>query len=123
MAPAPIENKLLEHNDVEMACVSGSGQPSPYGMVVLSERARAAVSGTTEREKMATELDSLRRQVNAQLDHHEQLKMLVVIGEEWTIDNGKLTPTMKLKRGAIEKESAPHVEGWYGASEDVIWHG
>ena len=123
VAPAPIENKLLEHNDVEMACVSGSGQPSPYGMVVLSERARGNVASESDRDRMASALDSLRKEINAQLDHHEQLKMLVVIGEEWTIDNGKLTPTMKLKRGAIEEESAPHVEGWYGSNKNVIWHG
>ena len=48
--------------------------------------------------------------------------MLVVIGEEWTIDNGKLTPTMKLKRSAIEDDCDAHLEKWYSSSNKVIWH-
>jgi long-subunit acyl-CoA synthetase (AMP-forming) len=65
---------------------------------------------------------NIRKSVNAQLDHHEQLKMVVVIKEEWTIDNGKLTPTMKLKKGAIEDDNATHVQGWYDANQSVVWH-
>ncbi len=41
VAPTPIENALLLHEDVEQALVSGSGMPQPFGMVVLSDASRA----------------------------------------------------------------------------------
>ena len=69
---------------------SGSGQPAPFGMVVLSEDGREQAKNKSNRADMAASLDAHRSTINAQLDHHEALKMLVVIGEEWTIDNGKL---------------------------------
>ena len=123
VAPAPIENKLLLSNHVEMACVSGSGQPAPFGMVVLSEEARAASADSARRAEIGTALDAHRAEINAKLDHHEQLMFLTVIGDAWTIENGKLTPTMKLKRNAIEDEYAGLVDGWYDEGQKVLWHG
>ena len=121
VAPAPIENKILRSNIIEMACVSGSGQPAPYAMIVLSESARAEAKDSSKRNGLAQQLDSYRKEINSQLDHHEHLKMMVVIAEEWTIENGKLTPTMKLKRNAIETAYEKNVDGWYKANQAVVW--
>ncbi len=122
VAPAPIENKLLSHELIEMACVSGSGRPQPYAMVVLSEDGRAAARSEGNRAELAASLDAHRAAINANLDKHENVQLIVVIAEEWTIDNGKLTPTMKLKRGAIESDAGPHEDGWYDAGASVVWH-
>ena len=121
VAPAPIETKLLAHEKFEMACVTGSGHPNPFAMVVLSEEARK-VQGDSARAALAAELTAHREAVNAELDPHERLGMLVVIAEEWTIDNGMLTPTMKLKRPAIEDAASPLYDGWYAREEPVVWH-
>ena len=56
-------------------------------------------------------------QINAKLDAHEQLEKLIVMREEWTVDNGLLTPTLKLKRQAIEARYGPQVDGWYALKE------
>jgi long-subunit acyl-CoA synthetase (AMP-forming) len=121
VAPAPIENKLLTSDKIEMVCVSGSGQSAPFAMVVLSEVAREEALNESNRKAIEAALDSHRKSVNASLDHHEHLKMIVVIKEEWSIENGKLTPTLKLKRGAIEDESLPQVDSWYEANQSVVW--
>ena len=123
VAPAPIEVKLLLQNDIEMACVSGSGQPQPYGLVVLSEAARKQVKDDSAKTALAAALEKHMAALNSELDHHEQLNHLVVIAEEWSVENGMLTPTMKLKRGVIEDTAAPEVQGWYEKKEKVIWHG
>ena len=46
---------------------------------------------------------------------------LVVLVEEWTTENGLLTPTMKLRRAAIEKKYNDRVNGWYAEKKEVLW--
>jgi long-chain acyl-CoA synthetase len=47
--------------------------------------------------------------------------MLVVADEPWTIENGCLTPTMKLKRARVEANVEGRVGRWYEARQPVIW--
>jgi long-chain acyl-CoA synthetase len=123
VAPAPIENKLLVHPRVEMACVTGNGFPKPHGLVMLSEQARAELAGGGDgvRSAITGELTALLDQVNGVLDHHEQMQFLAVVADEWLIENGFLTPTMKLKRAKVDEVYTPHAEGWYGAGDRVVW--
>lgn len=121
VAPAPIENKLLLHSDVEQALVTGNGFPQPYGMVVLSEQARKRAKDEAERQQLAAALKGHLDEVNATLDQHEQLDLLAVVTDEWTIENGLLTPTLKLKRSAIEQKYGPRAEGWYEQKKPVVW--
>lgn len=46
---------------------------------------------------------------------------LARIADAWTIENGMLTPTLKIKRAALEARYAPHVEAWYATRERVVW--
>jgi long-subunit acyl-CoA synthetase (AMP-forming) len=116
VAPAPIENVLMEHADVEQAMVAGAGMPQPFGMVVLSEAARKRA-----KDDMASSLAAHLKKTNAALDPHEHLQKLVVLSESWTIENGLLTPTMKVKRDAIEKRYADKVSRWYDDEPTVLW--
>lgn len=122
VAPAPIENKLLQHRGIEQVCVSGAGQPQPHALVVLSEdaRARAREGG---KQALESELTEHLKQVNAGLDNIEQLEFLSVIPDEWTAENGFLTPTLKIKRGAIEDAYRGQVPGWYEQHRKIIWAG
>ena len=47
--------------------------------------------------------------------------MIVVVREPWSIENGCLTPTMKIKRGRIEAAVQPQVDGWYASGDRVVW--
>jgi long-subunit acyl-CoA synthetase (AMP-forming) len=47
--------------------------------------------------------------------------MLVVAPEPWTIENGCLTPTMKIKRRGIESAVQARVIPWYGTRRPVVW--
>jgi long-chain acyl-CoA synthetase len=59
--------------------------------------------------------------VNQSLATHEQLQFLVVAPEPWSIENGCLTPTMKIKRSRIESTVARQVDGWYERQRAVLW--
>jgi long-chain acyl-CoA synthetase len=119
VAPAPIENRLLAHPHVEQACVTGEAMPQPCAIVVLNERARAAA--TAEPDAVRVSLESLLAEVNARVDAHERLHTIVVDSATWTVENGLLTPTLKLKRSAIEERYGPSLAGWYATGERIIW--
>ncbi|HEU0032640.1 MAG TPA: AMP-binding protein [Kofleriaceae bacterium] len=116
VAPSPIETALLASAAVDQVCVTGSGLPQPLALVVLTPAARAGAH-----DAIASGLDHLRSDVNRMLDPHERLDHLVVVGDEWTIDNGLLTPTLKLKRAAIEKRYAAQLAAWAARPEAVVW--
>jgi long-chain acyl-CoA synthetase len=109
------------HDDVELACVSGADHPQPFAMVVLSEKARGRAREPQNKAEIEASLRAHLEKVNAGLDPHEHLEKIVVIGEEWTVENGLLTPTLKLKRAAIEKKYLPRVDEWYGSKGKVIF--
>jgi len=121
VAPAPIENRLNMHPMVEIAMVSGVGQPAAYGLVVLEENLRARQDDPAVRRQVEAELGRLLEEVNAKVAEYEKLGMLVVADEPWTIENGCLTPTMKLKRARVEASVEGRVGRWYEARQPVVW--
>lgn len=121
VAPAPIENLINEHPIVEMSLVSGVGQPAAYAMVVLAEDLRPKTGDPAIRADVQHQLAQLLHAVNQRLPDYEQLRMLVVVNDPWSIENGLLTPTMKVKRSRIEAAVAGQVEQWYAAPGPVVW--
>jgi long-chain acyl-CoA synthetase len=121
VAPAPIENKLNVHPMVELSLVSGLGQPAAYAMVVLAEELRPRLSDASVRAQVQAELGQLLEDVNRDLAAHERLRMIVVANEPWSIENGFLTPTMKIRRNRIESAVAHAVENWYATGTTVHW--
>jgi long-subunit acyl-CoA synthetase (AMP-forming) len=121
VAPVPIENLLNAHPMVELSMVSGVGQPAAFALVVLAEHLRARVDEAPFRADLERQLEDLLREVNAQLADYEQLGLLVVVREPWTIESGCLTPTMKLKRAAIEARIAAQVDAWYASGRRIVW--
>ena len=121
VAPAPIENQLNVHPMIELAMVSGVGQPAPYAVVVLDEMLRPKIDDPAVRARVDGELGRLLHDVNQGLAAHERLHVLVVARDPWSIENGCLTPTMKIKRSRIEATVAAQVDAWYGAPGPVLW--
>ncbi|HQX58466.1 MAG: AMP-binding protein [Rhodoferax sp.] len=121
VAPAPIENRINEHPLVELSMVSGVGQPAAYGIVVLAEHIRPTLSDPTVRAEIQAEMTALLKRVNDGVADYERLQMLVIAKEPWSIENGCLTPTMKIKRSRIEAELQTRVDNWYHEKAKVLW--
>jgi long-subunit acyl-CoA synthetase (AMP-forming) len=121
IAPAPIENELNAHPMVEMSIVSGVGQPAAHAIVVLAEDLRPRLGDAAVRGQVDAAMQSLLAEVNSHLPDYAQLRMIVIAGEPWTIENGCLTPTMKLKRAKIEALTEPKVAAWYADPRPVQW--
>ena len=116
VAPAPIENRLAEHSRIEQVCVVGDGMPQPMALCVLSEVARGEARGELENS-----LKTLLAEVNQRLDKHERLQRLVLVKEVWAVDNGFLTPTLKIKRAVVEGTYGERFAEWTERSEAVLW--
>ncbi|MDM8190549.1 AMP-binding protein [Pseudomonas koreensis] len=116
VAPAPIENRLAVHSRIEQVCVVGDGLSAPLGLCVLS-----TVNQQEPRASLHASLEKLLEEVNAALDKHERLRRLVVVKDSWAVDNGFLTPTLKIKRNVIEDRYGPRFEEWSARSEAVLW--
>tara|TARA_R110000787_G_scaffold213378_3_gene322920 strand:- start:1420 stop:3081 length:1662 start_codon:yes stop_codon:yes gene_type:complete len=121
VAPNPIENKLMAHPKLEVVCVAGANQPATFALVVLSEGARADLAAGQDRSIIEKELSQLMRKTNESLDPHEQMQFVVVVDEVWSIENGFLTPTMKIKRNVIEAHYADKIDSWFKQRTEVIW--
>jgi long-chain acyl-CoA synthetase len=124
VSPAPIENRLLATGLVEQVCVAGAGKPQPHALVVLADELRDRLEhGRLSREVVNAQLTQILAELNPSLDPHERLQFLAITKEPWLVENGLLTPTMKVKRGIIEETFGPVSESWYESNVDVVWQG
>ena len=121
VAPAPIENRLNSHPMIESSMVSGVGQAASYGLIVLNEELRPKMKDPGVRAEVTEAMTALLNETNKDLADYEQMKMLVIAPEPWSIENGCLTPTMKIKRGKIEAQVAPKVDAWFEGKGKVLW--
>jgi long-chain acyl-CoA synthetase len=51
---------------------------------------------------------------NEGLAHHETIKKLAVVPDEWTPESGELTPSLKLKRRVINEKYKDRIDALYG---------
>lgn len=114
VTPVPIESRLSGNPLLEQICVMGSGREAPIAVVVLSETAKY-IPKDDIRTSLRTTLDK----VNDRLETHEKLSNIVIVDDEWTIENELLTPTMKLKRNELEEKYKDLIRRQF--SEAVAW--
>jgi long-chain acyl-CoA synthetase len=121
VAPVPIENLLNADEHLEQSCVMGANQPQPFALVVLAEAIRAGLRANGTQSAVEAALVRLREMVNEPLDPHERLEFLAVVKEAWTIENGLLTPSLKIRRDPLEQKYQPRTESWYATGRPVVW--
>jgi long-subunit acyl-CoA synthetase (AMP-forming) len=114
VTPVPIESRLSGNPLLEQICVMGSGLPAPVAVVVLSETAKYI-----PKQDIKSSLQTTLEKVNARLETHERMSNIVIVDDEWTIENDLLTPTLKLKRNKLEDKYSQLISQKF--SEPVVW--
>jgi len=66
-------------------------------------------------------LADLLEKVNREGLVFERLQLIAVAKDDWLIENGFLTPTMKIKRNVLDDTYGPQLDSWYRSGEKVIW--
>ncbi len=119
VTPAPIEGAFSSNSDIDQMCLVGSGLFQPVLVVSLTAEAQKKPRDVVEKELLAT-MD----EVNAGLEAHEAVSKLIVTKDAWTIDNGLMTPTMKVRRNEVEKRFGEEVQACESRRDvKVVWEG
>ncbi|HDY7825238.1 TPA: AMP-binding protein [Vibrio vulnificus] len=114
VSPVPIENKLFEYSRVEMMCLIGLGLPAPILLVVPHN------FPNFDRDRHERTTKRVIAKMNAELESHEQIKGVLMIKDPWSIDNGILTPTLKIKRHVLEQKYHEVGQNW-PKDKLVVW--
>lgn len=127
VAPQVVENKMKESPFIEQIMVIGSGRKFVSALIVPSvtnirkymkdHNMPAAPDSNEALVKMPEVIELVQKQIdkfNPLFSHPEQIKKFALLPNEWTIDGGEMTPTIKLKRKVIEQKYANVIEMIYG---------
>jgi len=104
ISPIKIENDLLKIDFVEQTLVYGDNKPYLVALLVINKE-----NSNTSNEIIFKELEI----VNKKLSKIEKIKKFVVIKDQFTIENGLITPTLKLKRYKIIQKYKNYLENLY----------
>ena len=116
VAPAPIEDRLGAQPLIEACVVTGANLSQPLGLAMLSPNA-AVFAPEAVMEQLKAHLEA----VNARLDPHERLACIVLTKDPWTVNNGLITPTFKVKRNRLDERYGPRYEGWVARGAKILW--
>lgn len=124
IAPQPIENQLKANGLVAQAALVGDGQK--FASVLVSPNFQALEGWAKgkgihagDHAKLVTDTNVQKLYqgivdgVNGRLAPYETMKKVGLVAEEWTVEGGQLTPSMKLKRRVIEKTYADQIKSFY----------
>ncbi len=116
ISPAPIELELSKNSNIEQICIVGMGIPQPILLVVPSVEGKKKSN-----EELSENLIKAINIINPTLEKHEKIEKAVVMSEEWTVENGLMTPTLKIKRSQVEKIHMPMYKSWFDDDVKVIF--
>ena len=114
VAPVPIESLLMENSLIEQICVTGSNLKQPIALVVLTPEAQVH-----DESHLRQSLKHTLEHINKKLESHARLDALVVVNDSWSVENGLLTPTLKIKRHLIESKYHDLIQSEH--SQPVVW--
>lgn len=106
VSPVPIEKRIFEIASIEMMCLVGSGMPAPILLAVPHD------FPNFDRQRYEKTAQRVIETINKELESHAKIKGVLMIKEPWSVENGFLTPTLKIKRHLLEKKYHNIGAGW-----------
>jgi len=131
IAPQPIETSLKHNALISEAVVIGDKRKFPAVLLVpyfplLEDWARQNQLSFASREQLVAHpriqalYHGIISDLNRSLARFEKLKKVIVIADEFTAENGLLTPSMKLRRRVVEERYHSQIEHLYHLAESEV---
>ena len=109
VAPANLENDLKTHPEISQAIVIGDRRPFVAALLTLDAEATAGLSDEQKHARVQEIVDA----VNRDRSRYEQIKRFAILPRDFTMEDGEVTPTLKLKRRVVLDHFATEVESIY----------
>jgi long-chain acyl-CoA synthetase len=130
VAPQQVENKFKESPYIAQIMVVGENHKFPAALIIPNFAALAGALGLqdgvpAEREQILHRpevkrlFDAEVARLNTNFGRYLQVKKYALLPVEWSIANGELTPTMKLRRKRIAERCAETIAGLYAGEEQL----
>lgn len=116
ITPNPYEEAIATNDCVEQVCVAGLGLPNPIALVNLSE-----VGQSLDKQEVEQQFKENLQKINDVLPGYQKISTLVITKDAWTEGNKLLTPTMKIRRGAIDEKYMSKYHQWYEHQAIIVW--
>lgn len=118
VAPAPIENLLAAKPEVEQVCVVGANLPQPMALVKLTDEGAKILA--RDPSELQSSFSIFMDSVNEKIDRHERLSHLVLLTDDWSVESGILTPTLKIKRHVLENKYSSAMSSWAASKSPIV---
>ena len=114
--PAKIEVLFSEISHLGQMCIVGLNIPQPILLANLSENGK-----NKDKNELTKILESELEKINSNSVSHKRVSTIIICKDDWTPENTILTPTMKIKRGNVDKKYKANYRNWYNSDREVIW--
>jgi long-chain acyl-CoA synthetase len=129
VAPQLVESLIKQSELVNQVVVIGAGRKQPAALIVpdwealseaMQKNGAAPPKGRAELSRNPDAVKIVQReiiQLTTELADYERVRRVALLSEEFTIDGGELTPTLKVKRRVVDEKYSALIDELYGSSE------
>jgi long-chain acyl-CoA synthetase len=129
VAPAVLEDRLRAHPLVSQCMVVGDQKPFIACLVTIDEESfpdwkfkhnkpsDATVADLVDDDDLRGEIQAAIDDANKAVSKAEAIKAFKILAEDWTVDSGHITPSLKVKRNVVLKDFEPDVNDLYAGSK------
>ena len=122
IAPTALESELKQSRFIEQVMVIGEGQKMPAALIQINfefvnewaKRKGYTISDVSSDHNLIDRIQEEVDEHNQKFGKWEQIKRFEITPDEWTIDDGLLTPTLKMKRKNIRNKYKDLYDKIYG---------
>ncbi len=114
--PLTLEYYFGDIKELEEVCVAGLGMSQPLCLAQLSDIGREM-----SKEDLTNMLTEKFNEINSGLENYKKMSTLIIVKDKWTEENNAIGPTLKIKRGTIDKMYSSNYESWEEDKRNVIW--
>ena len=124
VAPAPLEDRLRAHALISQAVVVGDNRPFIAALIAIDEeafgewaaaqgRSGSTVAGSAEDADLRAVVQTAIDDANLSVSRAESIRKFAILPRDLTLEDGELTPTLKVRRAVVEKSYGHLIEELY----------